>query len=448
MNAGVVQAQAELDQARYYFDNTTMVAPEDGFITNLQVRPGMVAGVVRLGAIASFIGDADRYMLATYNQETLKYVKRGQPAEIVLDLYPGGVFKGKVQDIWWASGEGQLLPSGDLPELQDAAPGFAPGAFRRSHRSGGRRPDSVSHRCARCRCDLHEPGRLGVPSADRRPGPVVALVALPGPVLMAGVERRSGAKLGVGVVAICAIPLGGCLLFKPSPSHDEVAHQGLPKATEVPPEWSASEHSRGPVPNGWLATFHDPQLDDVVRRAIVNNPDLAAAAAKVERAQQVTNEVAGQLLPTVGARVSGSGTYNFDGQPPFGAVGAVLAVGWEVDVWGKLTSQREAAIAIAIATAMDYAFAVQSLTATTAKSWYIATETFQLLRLSRTAVSLYGQLLTLVEAKAAAGQVGQLEVAEARAGSRGREPSPPCRTGFTPRPGGIWKSSLVSIPQH
>jgi len=233
---------------------------------------------------------------------------------------------------------------------------------------------------------------------------------------MASVGRcGGGTRLRVwGLVAICALSLDGCLFFKPSPSHDEVAREGLPKATEVPPEWSASEHARGPVPNDWLATFHDPQLEDVVRRAIVYNPDLAAAAAKVERAQQVTNEVAGQLLPTVGARVSGSGTYDFDGQPPFGAVGAVLAVGWEVDVWGKLTSQKEAASASAIATAMDYAFAVQSLAALTAKSWYVGTETFQLLRLSRTAAGLYRQLLALVEAKAAAGQVGQLEVAEAR----------------------------------
>ncbi|HEY5248278.1 MAG TPA: HlyD family secretion protein [Dermatophilaceae bacterium] len=129
VNAGVVQAQADLDQARYYLENTTMVAPEDGFITNLQVRPGMVAGIVRLGAIASFIADADRYLLATYNQETLKYVKPGQPAEIVLDLYPGGVFQGKVQAIWWASGEGQLLPSGDLPSFKTPPPNLPQGRF-------------------------------------------------------------------------------------------------------------------------------------------------------------------------------------------------------------------------------------------------------------------------------------------------------------------------------
>jgi hypothetical protein len=42
----VAAVQAELDQARFYLDNTLMVAPEDGYIINLQARPGMVAGDV------------------------------------------------------------------------------------------------------------------------------------------------------------------------------------------------------------------------------------------------------------------------------------------------------------------------------------------------------------------------------------------------------------------
>ncbi len=78
VNTDVAAIQAELDQARYYLDNTLMVAPEDGYIINLQVRPGMVAGEIRFGAIASFICDADRYLLANYFQENLKYVKPGQ----------------------------------------------------------------------------------------------------------------------------------------------------------------------------------------------------------------------------------------------------------------------------------------------------------------------------------------------------------------------------------
>jgi multidrug resistance efflux pump len=115
VNTNVARVEAELAQARYYLDNTTMTAPADGYIVNLQVRPGMVSGIVRFGAIASFIVEADRYLLGTYYQEHLKYVKSGQPVEVAIDLYPGQIFKGKVDSIWWASGEGQLLPSGELP---------------------------------------------------------------------------------------------------------------------------------------------------------------------------------------------------------------------------------------------------------------------------------------------------------------------------------------------
>ena len=106
VNTAVLQAQAELDLAQFYLDNTTLVAPEDGRIVNLQVRPGMVSGEYRVGAIASFICDADRYLLANYFQEHLKYVELGQPVEVAFDLYPGQIFPGKVASIWRASGSG------------------------------------------------------------------------------------------------------------------------------------------------------------------------------------------------------------------------------------------------------------------------------------------------------------------------------------------------------
>jgi multidrug resistance efflux pump len=115
VNTTVAAIQAELDQANYYLANTLMVAPEDGTVINLQVRPGMVSGDIRFGAIASFIVDADRYLLANYFQENLKYVKPGQRVEIALDLYPGQIFAGKVEAIWQGSGAGQMLPSGTLP---------------------------------------------------------------------------------------------------------------------------------------------------------------------------------------------------------------------------------------------------------------------------------------------------------------------------------------------
>lgn len=117
VNTSVAEIEAQLDLARFYLDNTLMVAPEDGYIINLQVRPGMVAGALRVGAIATFICDADRYLLANFFQENLKFVKPGQSVEVALDLYPGQIWKGKVETIWQGSGAGQMLPSGVLPSF-------------------------------------------------------------------------------------------------------------------------------------------------------------------------------------------------------------------------------------------------------------------------------------------------------------------------------------------
>ena len=169
VNTTVAAIQAELDQARYYLDNTLMVAPEDGYIINLQVRPGMVAGEVRVGAIASFIVDADRYLLANYFQENLKYVKPGQAVEVALDLYPGPDLQpGKVAAIWQGSGAGQMLPSGTLPSFNYVPTEMPQGQFAVAITLDGRRPVEVPDRHAGPGRDLHQSGqRLRRAAQDR-----------------------------------------------------------------------------------------------------------------------------------------------------------------------------------------------------------------------------------------------------------------------------------------
>ena len=129
VNTTVANVEAQLQQALYYLDNTTLSAPEDGRIINLQVRPGMVSGIYRIGGIAALIADADRYVLATYFQENLKYVRPGQPVEVSLDLYPGQIFAGKVDSIWQASGVGQYLPSDEIPKFQPLNPNVPQGQY-------------------------------------------------------------------------------------------------------------------------------------------------------------------------------------------------------------------------------------------------------------------------------------------------------------------------------
>ena len=141
VNTVVANVEAQLRQAQYYLDNTTLLAPEDGRIINLQVRPGMVSGIYRIGGIAALIAEADRYLLATFYQENLKYVRLGQPVEIALDLYPGQIFSGKVDSIWRGNGVGQYLPSDEIPKFHQRAPDVPQGQYAVKIRLDGNQPD-------------------------------------------------------------------------------------------------------------------------------------------------------------------------------------------------------------------------------------------------------------------------------------------------------------------
>jgi multidrug efflux system outer membrane protein len=153
----------------------------------------------------------------------------------------------------------------------------------------------------------------------------------------------------------------------------------------------------------------------VVREAIANNLDLRQAAAQVDAARQSVIVVGSKLKPQIGATFAVATTRSSNATSSNLVESNTLYAGvsWEIDVWGRLRSQRAAAQENYEAIALDYAFARQSLAATTAKSWYLAIETRQLLALTEESVTMYTKLLELVKVRRAAGKVADLDVAEA-----------------------------------
>ncbi|MGA7409620.1 MAG: efflux transporter outer membrane subunit, partial [Bryobacteraceae bacterium] len=227
----------------------------------------------------------------------------------------------------------------------------------------------------------------------------------------AGQQLRE-VSLVASAVAFCLV-LGGCALSHP-PQHASIVPASLPKTTTIPPAWTASPGAKEAVANSWLKTFNDPGLDAVVAEALTNNPDLRLAAAKVEAARQTVVIVGAQLKPQVGAVLSAAGTRDANNST-FSSEGAYFGASWEIDVWGRVRAERAAANASFEAAALDYAFARQSLAATTAKSWYLAVETRRLLELAEQDVQLYEELLRLAKIREAAGKVGSLDIYEASA---------------------------------
>jgi multidrug efflux system outer membrane protein len=225
---------------------------------------------------------------------------------------------------------------------------------------------------------------------------------------------RLPAKSVTLVVCVAAACMAGCSLARP-PQHSSVVDKSLPKGTTVPPTWSANSIAKEAVANDWLKSFNDPGLDTVVAEAIQNNLDLRQAAANVEVARQNVVIVGAQLKPQLGAVFAGAGTHDTSQTSTYFSKGAYLGASWEIDVWGRLRAQRAAAKADFEAVQLDYAFARQSLVATTAKSWYLAVETRRLVALAEQDVQLYAGLLKLAKIREAAGKVANLDVVEASA---------------------------------
>ncbi len=216
-----------------------------------------------------------------------------------------------------------------------------------------------------------------------------------------------------GLLSAAGFSLCGCALHKP-PEHPTVVVQALPKATPLPPAWSSTANA-GKVDDDWLKSFGDDGLEAIVAEAIANNLDLRQSAAQVEAARQNVTVVSSKLKPQLTAPLSAATTRSTDKDVTQQNQSSTVlgAMAWEVDVWGRVRSQRAAAQENYESIALDYAFARQSLAATTAKSWYQAIETGQLLALTEESVRIYERLLELVKVRRAAGKVADLDVAEA-----------------------------------
>jgi outer membrane protein, multidrug efflux system len=217
-----------------------------------------------------------------------------------------------------------------------------------------------------------------------------------------------GITLGTLGASLC-----GCSLHKP-PSQMAIVNQALPKATPLPPAWSAGSDAAN-VTDDWVKSFKDDELGVVVREAIANNLDLRQSADQVEEARQTVIVVGSKLKPQIGATIAGATTRssNAASSNQYQSNMEYGGISWEIDVWGQVRSQRAAVQENYEAVALDYAFARQSLAATTAKSWYLAIETRRLVALAEQSVDIYTSLLDLAKVRRAAGKVADLDVAEA-----------------------------------
>jgi NodT family efflux transporter outer membrane factor (OMF) lipoprotein len=220
-----------------------------------------------------------------------------------------------------------------------------------------------------------------------------------------------GAPLGLVVLVGTAMLVAGCQVLSP-PSREELQQQALANLALTQP-WKAGGSSDG-VQDQWLASFDDAQLNALVAEAIGNNPDLRVTTVRVEQAAAYVNLAKAALRPTV--NVLGTGGLNMGGGDISSALqGISLGASWEPDLWGRMRYGRNAAQATHASVQADFEFARQSLAAATAKSWFMATETWLQKQLADDMVTIAEELVTLAEKRRRVGSGSEQDVALARA---------------------------------
>ncbi len=219
-----------------------------------------------------------------------------------------------------------------------------------------------------------------------------------------GPRPVKAAVLGLGL----AFLLSACGSLSPKSRLEELD-------LEVPGTWAASKEARAGVDEVWLQRFKDPRLEALVEEALQNNPDLRAAAARVERARGQTRLAGVAGNPTAELKFDPvRSKRNFVGipiGPPGGAVPTnmfntfdlSLVINWEADIWGRVRAGKSAAYAQGEAALADQRAARVSLASSVARAWFGLAEAQNQQQLAGETLAAYEQTAKAVRERFKAG---------------------------------------------
>lgn len=112
VNTEVASLQAQLKAAEYDLAHTDVVAPTNGYVAQMLLRPGMTVSPATPTMV--FIHADDLVFAAAFEQTAIPRLQMGNAAEAIFYAAPGQVFAGKVSVFAEAVAEGQLQSTGNL----------------------------------------------------------------------------------------------------------------------------------------------------------------------------------------------------------------------------------------------------------------------------------------------------------------------------------------------
>lgn len=162
----------------------------------------------------------------------------------------------------------------------------------------------------------------------------------------------------------------------------------------------------------WWQVFDDPVLQALIREAIAGNLDVRAAAARVERFRAEARVAKSFLYP----QVDGVATYtaqqntgNDEGDVQQNTVYG-FQLSWELDLFGRIRREREAAIARLLASEQGRRGVLVTLVADVASTYFLLRELDVQLDIARKTLSVADETVTYFQNRLTGGVSNQLEV--------------------------------------
>lgn len=212
--------------------------------------------------------------------------------------------------------------------------------------------------------------------------------------------KRAGLLAAAGSVTLLTL-VGGC---------QSPAVRAVQPSFELPPVFSAD--GMAPLPEKWWQSLNDPQVEAVIEEGLSSNFGIRSTWDRLTQAEAIAVQTGAALLPSVtyqggaeriGRDVSGIRTYATD---YFAGVGAR----YEIDLWGRIQSSRQASLLDAQAAQDNVSAAAMTLSSAIAKTWYQLAEAKQQQQLIEQQIETNQKILEVITVQFRQAQVGAADV--------------------------------------
>ena len=165
----------------------------------------------------------------------------------------------------------------------------------------------------------------------------------------------------------------------------------------------------------WFQVFDDPALQALIKEAIANNLDLKVALSRLNEARARAGIAKSYLYP----QVDGVGSYGASGvtssqDSDDGSVNQTAAYGfrlsWELDLFGRLRRQQEAAQAIALATEQGRRGVLVTLVGDVATNYFLLREIDLQIEIARQTLRINDDTVTYFRNRLDGGVSNRLEL--------------------------------------